>query len=59
MGNFMNGLNTTLHNLSHMYHALSDLNIHLCEPPPRRLFPQYTQLQLEEPAEVRHLISAF
>ncbi|VDP15880.1 unnamed protein product [Soboliphyme baturini] len=29
-----------LHKMAHIYHAISDLNIHFCQKPPRKLYPQ-------------------
>lgn len=35
-----NSVQTILHNLAHVYHTYSDLNVHFCQPPPRYLYPQ-------------------
>uniref|UniRef100_A0A914E2J4 Large proline-rich protein BAG6 n=1 Tax=Acrobeloides nanus TaxID=290746 RepID=A0A914E2J4_9BILA len=38
-----------LHRQAHIHHIISDLNVHMENPAPRRLYPQYTNYSRDEP----------
>ena len=45
-----------LHNISHLLHVLSDMNIHFRRPAPRTLYPQFMNAPQQEDAHVRWVL---
>uniref|UniRef100_A0A1I7XBD8 BCL2-associated athanogene 6 n=1 Tax=Heterorhabditis bacteriophora TaxID=37862 RepID=A0A1I7XBD8_HETBA len=56
---YLEHLQRVMHWLSHAWHNVSDLNVHLNDPLPRRLFPQYTQFRIEPSTENQHINEEF
>jgi hypothetical protein len=52
MARMFNGVQILVHNMAHMMHVVSDLNIHFAERTPRRIYPQFLSSPVHDDAQV-------